>query len=321
MVGNRSARMQNARRGASGHKGFIMDWDDLKYFLAVADSGSTLAAGRALRVSQTTVARRIGSLEAALGVALFDRRAAGYCLTPMGEELLDKARAVELAAHGFIDSADARSRDLTGSVRLTTEEIFAHAALGPMLSELHQRHPEIMIDLDTAPGMRDLGNGEADIALRSTKMAQPAGVVGRRLCLDDWALYCSRAYAERHGVPRSVDQLRQHTLVGGGGGHLWRVYEAWLTEIGVADRVAMRHGTSSGLLSAVRSGVGIAVLPLIVAEGDPDLIRCMPPRGGNDRSLWLLTHQRVRHTPRVRIVIDFLHSRLKARVVELGLAV
>jgi DNA-binding transcriptional LysR family regulator len=302
-------------------QGAIMDWDDLKYLLAVAESGSTLAAGKTLRVSQTTVARRIASLEASLGVPLFERRQAGYCLTKIGEELLGNAREVELAARGFVQTAAARSRDLTGSVCLTTEEIFGHGMLGAILSELHQRHPDVRIDLDTAPGIRDLSKGEADIALRSTKASQSSGVVGRRICNDDWALYCSRAYAERHGIPKSVDHLREHTLVGGGGGELWRVYEAWLTEIGAADRVAIHHDTSNGLLSAVRSGFGIAVLPLMVARGDSDLICCMPPRGGHGRTLWLLTHERVRHMPRVRVVIDFLHNRLKARVAELGLSV
>lgn len=298
-----------------------MNWNDLRYFLAVARSGSTLAAGRALRVSQTTVARRVASLEASLSVPLFERRQTGYSLTPMGLELVGPARAVEAATDGFLEAAGAQSRDLTGTVRLTTEEIFANSVLGPILSELHDLHPEIVIELDTAPGVRDLGQGEADIALRITSATQSAGTVGRRLCNDDWALYCSRHYADRHGAPRTVDELRGHALVGGGGENLWRIYEAWLMQHGLVGQVAIRHGTSTGLLTAVRSGVGIGALPLIVAENDADLIRCTKTGDIHGRSLWLLTHQRVRHAPRVRAVIDFLYARLKARVVELDLRV
>ena len=94
--------------------------------------------------------------------------------------------------------------------------------MAPLLRELHDLHPDIFIDLDTSHVLRDLGAGEADIALRSTKSPQPAGVVGRRLCIDDWTLYCAREYAARHGVPKTVDELRSHVLVGGGGGNLWR---------------------------------------------------------------------------------------------------
>lgn len=297
-----------------------MDWNDLRYFLAVADQGSTLAAGRALRISQTTVARRIAALEESIGFPLFDRRQAGYALTPAGDALLEQARAVETAASGFDEAAAAQVRDLGGSVRLTTEEIFANTLLGPWLRELHDLHPEIRIELDTARNIRDLGAGEADIALRSTGQPAPAGVVGRRLCVDDWTLYCSRDYAARHGVPKTKDELKNHALVGGGGGNLERAYSAWIHELGLDDQVAIHHGTSTGLLSAVRSGFGIAVLPCIIADDEPDLIRCLPPRRDHGRVMWLLTHDRVKHTPRVRTVIDFLYERLKKRVGELNLA-
>lgn len=298
----------------------MLDWNDLRYFLAVADQGSTLAAGRALRISQTTVARRIAALEAASGLVLFDRRQAGYALTPSGEELLDRARRVAEAAAGFEQAAAAATRETGGVVRLTTEDIFAQVVLAPLLVELHDLHPDIRIDIDTAQSIRDLGAGEADIALRSTARPAPAGVVGRRLCSDDWALYCSRAYAERHGVPSTKHELRGHTLVGGGGGNLWRAYEAFLQEFGLTDQVAIHQATSTGLLAGVRSGLGIGVLPCLVADGEPDLVRCMPPRPGHRRIMWLLTHERVRHRLSVRIVIDFLYERLKRRVSELNLA-
>jgi len=298
----------------------MLDWNDLKYFLAVARGGSTLAASRTLRVSQTTVARRIAALEETLKLTLFEKRPAGYALTSAGIELLSHAEEVEAAALKFDTAAGASTRDLGGNVRITTEEIFAVTLLAPMLRELHERHPEIHIELDTAQTIRDLGAGEADIALRSTSKPQAAGLVGRPLCRDDWTLYCSTEYADRHGVPKSVKDLKKHALVGGGGGNLWRAYSAWIKELGLEDQVAMQHGSSTGLLSAVRSGVGIAVLPCLVADGEPDLIRCLPPREDHGRVMWLLTHERVRHAPRVRTVIDFLYERLKKRVSELKLA-
>src|SRR5690348_4301241 len=228
----------------------MLDWNDLRYFLAVANGGSTLAAGRALRISQTTVARRIAALEQALGLRLFDKRQAGYALTPTGQELLSRAEQVEHAATAFSEAAAAQSRDVSGTVKITTEEVYAITVLAPILRELHEAHPGIMIELDTSQQVRDLGAGEADISLRSTKGPdQPAGLVGRQLCADDWALYCSRSYAERHGVPTTISAMKKHAFIGGGGGHLWVHYQSWLKELGLEQQVAMHHATSGGLLS------------------------------------------------------------------------
>ena len=294
-----------------------MDWNDLRYFLAVADEGSTLAAARALRVSQTTVARRITALEEALGLKLFEKRQAGYALTPAGEALVDRARQVEAATDSFTEASAALVRDTSGVVRITTQEIFANTLLGPMLRQLHERHPDIVIELNTHMDLLDLGDGEADIALRSTAEEPPSGTVGRRLCVDDWTLYCSSEYAANHGVPHNREELKRHAIIGGGGGKLWVHYEAWLRKLGLADRVAMHHSTSTGLLSGVRSGFGLGVLPCVVADAEPDLVRCLPPRSDHRREIWLLTHERVRHTPRVRTVIDFLYERLSQHVRKL----
>jgi DNA-binding transcriptional LysR family regulator len=295
----------------------MLDWNDLRYFLAVAREGSTLAAGRALRVSQTTVARRIAALEATLGFPVFEKKQAGYALTPAGEQLVERARQVEMAADAFADAAAAEKRETSGTVRITTQDIFAVTLLAPMLRELHDRHPEIMIELDDSQDFRDLGEGEADIALRSATGELGAGIVGRRLGPDEWTLYCSRDYAAQHGVPRTRAELKTHAFIGGGGPKLWRAYSAWLHDLGLDDRVIMHHASAMGMMSAIRSGLGIAVLPCIVADPDPDLIQCVPPRDGHNRTLWLVTHERVRKTPRVRAVIDFLYERLSRHIRQL----
>lgn len=296
----------------------MLDWNDLRYFLAVARDGSTLAAARALRVSQTTVARRIAALEESLGVKLFEKRQAGYSLTPEGHGLVEHAMKVQSALNSFTDAASAQSRDVSGVVKITTEEVYAITLLTPLLIELREIHPEIVIDLDTSQVVRDLGAGEADISLRSTKNeSQPAGLVGRQLCIDDWALYCSRDYAARHGVPESREDLLNHAFIGGGGGNLWIHYQAWLQALGLEQQIAMHHATSGGLLSGVRAGFGIAVLPCVVGGSDPNLIQCLPPTPDHGRILWLFTHERVRHTPRVRAVVDFLYDRLSKHVRQL----
>jgi DNA-binding transcriptional LysR family regulator len=298
----------------------MLDWNDLRYFIGVAREGSTLAAGRLLGVSQTTVARRIAALESSLGFPLFDKRQAGYVLTPAGEELLDDAKQVEEAANGFADAAEAHVRDLSGTVRITTEEVYATGLIAPLLRDLRRLHPEILIEVDTGSDLRDLAAGEADIALRSTSSEQGAGIVGRKICVDDWTLYCSREYAEREGTPDSIEKLRNHPIVGGGGAKLWQHYKPYLESLGLEGQVAMHHATSTGLLTAIRSGFGIAVLPCVVADADPELVRCIEPRPGHGRILWLVTHERLRRTPRVRAVIDFIFDRLRRHVQELAQA-
>jgi DNA-binding transcriptional LysR family regulator len=168
------------------------------------------------------VARRIAALEAAVGFPVFEKRQAGYTLTPAGEELVERARQVEIAASAFAEAAGAEKRETSGTVRITTQEIFAVTLLAPMLRELHDRHPEILIELDDSQSFRDLGEGEADIALRSAMGDLGSGVVGRRLGGDDWTLYCSRDYAAQHGVPTTRAELKEHAFIGGGGPKLWR---------------------------------------------------------------------------------------------------
>lgn len=288
----------------------MFDWNDLRYFLAVAESGSTLAAGRGLRVSQTTVARRVAALEQALGVTLFERRQAGYALTPAGDALLASARQVAGAADKVAETAAAMSREASGTVRLTTLEIYAVTVLPPILRDLHSAHPAIHIELDTSEEPRDLAAGAADVALRGSNAPTGGGLVGRRIAPDPWTLYCSRAYAEAHGVPRNRAELATHPLIGGGGKKVWGRYRAWLERLGLEGNVAIHHDSVTGLLAAVRSGFGLAVLPSFVADREPDLVRCLPPMEGDPAALWLLTHERVRHTPRVRIVLDFLYDGL-----------
>lgn len=287
----------------------MYDWNDLKAFLAVAETGSTLSAAQSMRVSQTTVARRIAALEEATGLNLFERRQAGYALTPVGEAMMASAIAVRDAADRFSDAAGARSRDAGGTVSVTVMEIFAVTILPPILRDLRAAHPAIHIHLDTSDEPRDLAAGAADIAIRSSKQPTGAGLVGRRIADNPWTLYSSRDYADRHGIPHTREELAAHPFIGGGGA-VWEPYQAWLRQYRLEESVVMQYDTGSGLLAGVRAGMGLTILPAFIAEREPDLIRCIPPKAEDTTGLWLLTHERLRHVPRVRIVLDFLAAEL-----------
>lgn len=289
----------------------MLSWDDLRFFLAVARTGSTLRAARSLKVSQTTAARRIAALEEACGVHLFERRQAGYTLTAAGTALLGEAEAVEQAAHAFAAAAAAQVRGVSGAVRLSTVEVYAATLLAPMLMELRALHPGIRLELDTTDVMRDLAAGEADIALRGSAGMGEAGLVGRRIGRDPWTVYCSRAYAEANGLPRTMTELRAHPIIGGGGDKVWPMYRRWLQRHGLEDAVVLEHGSTTGLLSAIRAGLGLAVLPSLLADREADLIQVVPPPPGDRMELWIVTHERVRHEPRVQAVMDFLGERLQ----------
>lgn len=288
----------------------MFDWNDLRVFLAVAQTGSTLASGRALGINQTTVARRVAVLEEALGLTLFERRQSGYALTPAGETLVGPARDVEAAAVRFVDAAAAQAREVSGTVRLTTQEIYAVTILAPILRDLHDAYPGIHIELDTSNEIRDLSAGAADVALRASKTLSGGGLVGRRVANDPWTVYCSRSYAAAHGIPRSRKELHAHPIIAGGGDSVWPYYSAWLKRNGLEGTVAMHHSSPTGLLATVRAGFGLAALPSFVADRDPDLIRCLRPAPDDTIGMWLVTHERLRHTPRVRVVLDFLAERL-----------
>jgi DNA-binding transcriptional LysR family regulator len=287
-----------------------LDWDDLRYFLAIARSGSTLAAGRTLRVSQTTVARRVAAFEARLGLVLFERRQAGYALTPAGEALVSEAEAMERAAGAFAEAAGAQSREARGTVCVTTLELYGVTIMAPILKDLHDAHPGLMIELDMTDQRRDLGAGEADVALRAERQSSDIGLVGRRVGTDSWTLYCSRDYAAAHARPHSAADLREHPIIGGGGEKIWPRYRAWLQRLRLEEAVTMQASSGTGLLAAVRAGAGLAVLPSFVADRDPELVRCLEPIAGDEYGLWLMTHERLRHTPRVRAVMDFLAGAL-----------
>ncbi len=289
----------------------MFDWNDVRALLAVAESGSTLAAARALRVSQTTVARRIAALEAAFGLTLFEKRPSGTRLTAAAEALLPEARALGDAAGRIEAAARALARDISGSVRISTDELLALALLPPILAELSARHPALRIEVDVSPDLRDLVAGEADVALRYCARPKGGPLVARVVADGAWALHASRAYAARHGLPQSLAELRGHPLVAGGGPGVSRVYDAWLERHGLADAVTFRHGSAAGLLAAVRAGAGLAMLPVLVAAQDPDLVMCIPPRRPTERSYWLVAPARLRHAPRVRIVLDHVARALR----------
>lgn len=284
----------------------MYDWNDLRHFLAVARTGSTLAAARALGVNQTTTARRIAALEKAIGVKLFDRRQAGFSLTEAGTELLAAAERVEVEANAFATQVGAMGRRVSGVIRVTSAEGLANVVMVPALGAFRRLHPEVRIDLVVDERRLDLARGAADVALRTGSRPTESGLVGRRLMAMGWAAYCSRDYAERQGTPSDIESLSRHAVVGAEGAIAalpgWR----WLQQAAPQAEVVARSSSITNLISAVKAGLGVSVLPCVLADSEPALVRCMGPIEGAQSDLWLLTREELRSVPRVRAFLDFL---------------
>jgi DNA-binding transcriptional LysR family regulator len=192
----------------------MFDWNDLRYLLAVARHGSTLAAGRALGLSQSTVHRRLAELERRLGQKLVTRTSSGYRLTDFGEAVLPAAEQVAHAVRAFEQQASDVGRDQVGVIRITCPEpIMYRIAQTGLLDRFHARHPSLRVEFVMSDKYLDLAKGDADVALRSGDV-EDSELVGRKIADSLWAVYASRAYIERHGRPDRVEDLNAHRLIG-----------------------------------------------------------------------------------------------------------
>jgi DNA-binding transcriptional LysR family regulator len=290
----------------------MVDWNDLRHFLAVAKAGTTLAAARELGVSQSTAARRIDALETALGLRLFDRRQSGYALTDIGKELAETAIVVEAAAGAFASKAAALKRSLTGTVRITTNDLFAGEVLMPSLNAFRQAHPGILLEVVTADRRLDLAKGEADVALRAGTPPSQADLVGRRIAKDTWSFYCSRAYAKRHGTPASPSDLANHHVLDADPQAFASPLVEWLQRSIPRQAILLRQNSIGTQLASIRNGLGVGLMADFVARSDPELVLCFEPEIDVAYEIWLLTHERLRNDPRVRAVLDFLGRHLQS---------
>ncbi|CCV13554.1 Transcriptional regulator, LysR family [Mesorhizobium sp. STM 4661] len=288
----------------------MFDWSDLRYFLAVARHGSTLAASRVLGVNQSTVHRRIAELERRVGGPLMLRHPSGYRLTEFGEALLPAAEAVETTVTALERTILSYRSDLAGTIRLTVPEpLVSRLIASPLLDMFHQRYPELRIEFVMSDRYLDLAKGEADVALRSGE-PDDENLVGRKIADSIWAVYCTRAYVQRHGAPQRVEDIGRHAVVGFDGMLTNHRAAKWLAAVAPGANIVARNNSVLGVLHAVKSGIGIAPLPTTIADMEEDLVRILPPVPELARGWYLLTHPELRQTPRIRAFFDFIIEKL-----------
>ena len=287
------------------------EWSDVRYFLAAARDGSALAASKNLKVSQTTVVRRLAALEEALGLTLFERRQAGYRLTDDGAGLVAKAEALEAAASAFGDKVAAALREHSATVLFTTNELAATEIVPKMLRAFRDSHPEIRVETVVSEAMLDLGAGDADVALRAGPRPDTPGLYARKVLDDPWAICCSRDYAERYGQPDTPESLQRHIVIGLAGHSIGDRGREWLLSVAPGARIEQVTSLTA-MIAQVRAGLGVGAVPMHVLARDPDLIFCLPFPKEWTPGVWLVTHERVRQVPRVRAFIEFAASCLRS---------
>lgn len=288
----------------------MFDWNDLRYLLALARHGSTLAAGRALGVDASTVQRRLGELERRLGQPLARRHPAGYELTPFAAALLPQAEAVEAAVNALADQAGALQREAAGVVRVTCPEPLV-TRLAPLLERFRARHPAIKVEFVMSDRYIDLAAGEADVALRSGDTDDGA-LVGRKIGDSFWAVYASADYVARHGAPRSEAELAQHGLIGFDETMAGHRAATWLQQVAPNGRIVARNRSVLGLVQAAKAGVGVAPLPTALGDAEPGLVRLFGPVPALKRIWRVLAHPQRRALPHVAAFFDFVVDEVEA---------
>jgi DNA-binding transcriptional LysR family regulator len=282
-----------------------LEWDDLRYVLAVGRSGSLSGAARTLRVNHSTVFRRIGAIEQKLGVRLFDRRRDGYVPTAPGEAAVRMAEQLEtdvVALERRLAGQDLRP---SGTVRVTTTDTLIDV-LVPLCADFRRLYPEITVDLVTGNEMLNLSRRDADIAVRPS-MDPPESLHGRRIATIAFAPYASQQYLASVG---GVGLERIHQWIGLDDLLSHLSTHRWLRENISADRIAFRSSAFLAARSAAVAGMGAAILPCYLADGVGGLVRIADPIPEVGTDLWLLVHDDLRRTARVRALLDFLAAEL-----------
>lgn len=280
-----------------------VDWNDLRFFLAMLEEGSSKRAAAALKVNQTTCVRRIGALEAALGLDLFALEDGRYVPTTHALALREAAAEVASAELRFEKLATSRKRSVAGPLKVTCEEILVPVVLLPALAELRQTYPEVSIDLDVGASLRDLAAGEADFAIRASLGPAHDDLVWHKLGDDPLGVYCSEAYPD---APRSQDELFHHPLV------CYDLHARFIREM--APDAELRHVSNSwkAVLGLISEGAGVGILPKIVAATGEDLRLCMTLP--NLAGIWVVYPSQLKRLPYVRALQDLVEEKFDLHV-------
>jgi len=283
----------------------VMQWDDLRYFLAVTRAGQLGQAASLLGVDATTVGRRLRRLEIAVGTRLFERTRDGQVLTEAGERLVQRAEAMEHAV-AEIDHGGSNQHDISGLVRVSVSEGFGTWFVAHHLREFASAHPRVSVDLVANNGFLNPSRRETDVAIL---LARPrkGPLFTRKLTDYSLGIYVARAYLAANGPIETVDDLRRHPLIGYIPDLVYAPELRYLDEVAPKLAPRIRSSSINAQYRLTAAGAGVAILPCFIGDADSTLTRIMP-RVNITRTFWLVTHEDTRQLTRIRLFVDWLAS-------------
>lgn len=289
-------------------------WDLYRSFLAVIDAGSLSGAARALGLAQPTVGRHIEALEIALGgTALFTRSPGGLRPTEAALSLRPHAKTMAAAAETLIRTASGDADAVRGVVRVTASDIVGAEVLPPILTAFRELHGDVTVELALSNRQEDLLRRDADIAVRMARPTQNA-LFARRIGAVHLTFYAHRRYLQKHGEPLTLDDLAGHALIGYD--RLSPPLEA-LKTLGFEvsrDLFALRTDSDLAQLAALRAGFGICACQPAIARRDSNLVPILADALGFDLEAWVVMHEDLKASRRMRLMFDHLVEGLKTYV-------
>ncbi len=277
-----------------------LNWNDLRYVLAVARTASFSSAARTLGVNESTVARRVAQAEQQLGVRLFERSPGILSLTKSGQVVIEYVERVELDIRALENAVSGADKLAAGSVRITSVPIVINHILVPALSNLLDEQPQLQVELIAEPRNLSLMKREADLAVRLARPSEEMRIVARRIGQLDYAVF-GRSGLCMKSLP-------------------WITYEDYMADLPparwIADRNTHAENTQTqilvndaeAILECIKAGLGKSILPVAIAEQEPGLVRLEDDLVPMSREVWLMVHPELRELARVRIVMNWLIS-------------
>lgn len=298
-------RQTARRKSMSVTRRRALAWDDQQAFLAVIEEGSLSGAARRLSITQPTVRARVAALEAALGTALFTRSAGGMVPTRQAQALADHARAMQRASDALVRASSGVPGAVVGTVRISVSEFVGIELLPPMLAELRAEHPGLCLELVLSNRNANLLEQEVDVAVRMAPPSQQALIVSKVAAIP-LGLFAHERYLAGRPAVRELDDLVHHDVVGPDRSREDLALLDRLLPGFPPDRLVLRTDSHPAQLAAARAGLGIAFAQVPAARRSPGLVRVLPELAIGVLDTWLVTHEDLRHVPRVRAVIDHL---------------
>jgi len=291
-----------------------MDWNKLKIFHAVAESGSFTSATVVLNISQSAISRQIQSLEEELNVKLFERHARGLTLTENGEYVYKTAREVISKLKEVETSLGDKKNKPNGKLTVSTVVSFGTTWLTPRIQEFMQLNPEIEIELIFDDKELDLSTRQADVGIFMRRPKQ-LSYIQKKLININYHIYGSPKYLEKHGYPKSVKDLDKHKFISFGRGAPSPVYNPdWALKLGMKDnkkrKTIMKVNSVYGLLLAVQSGVGLAALPDYLTVKQPNTVKVLPQIEGPFTEAYFVYPESLKNQARLKSFRNFLYSKI-----------